>query len=81
MKLKEKTEIFSFHLSVSLKYTIKEIIDYSIIKFNEIFLKNSRPYKLKNDSTLYCIKPSKKNGEAKTDLPSKTILINFRLRS
>ncbi len=75
LKIKNKTEIFSFNLSVSLKYKIKDLIEYSIDKFNEVFLKYSLPFKLNNDSSLYSIKPSKKNGEPKADLPSKTLFL------
>ena len=50
--------------------TIAVIIQKSLIEFNQIFKKEKVDFSINDDWMRYCLKPSKKNGMAKIDMPS-----------
>jgi hypothetical protein len=73
---RQKVLIKSISLKISNKITISELIKKSIYIFNDMFYSERLPYQFNVTSTSYTIKPSKKNGQPKEDLPSK-MFINF----
>ena len=62
--------IKNINLLVSNQSKIENIIERSIKEFNNNFEKENVLFRLKKDICNYCLKPSKKNGFPKTDMPS-----------
>lgn len=62
--------IKNINLLVSNQSKIENIIERSIKEFNNNFEKENAFFRLKKDICNYCLKPSKKNGFPKTDMPS-----------
>ena len=62
--------IKSINLLVSNQSKIENVIERAIKEFNNNFEKENVLFRLKKDICNYCLKPSKKNGFPKTDMPS-----------
>ncbi len=61
----------SLNLKLDEEMTIKDVIKKSVENFNENLKKHNEMYSIKTDYTTYSLKQSRKNGKAKTDIPSK----------
>ena len=62
--------IKSINLLVSNQSKIENVIERAIKEFNNNFEKENVLFRLKKDICNYCLKPSKKNGFPKSDMPS-----------
>jgi hypothetical protein len=70
-KLDNTDSLNSLNLKMSVNYTVEKLIEISVDKFNKNFKENKIMFCLNENSNKYDLKPSKKNGEPKTDLPGK----------
>ena len=67
----EKDKYSSINLNSNSMSTIEDIIKQSIFEFNKNFETSQYGFRLTLDVEKYKIKAAKKNGKAKSDLPSK----------
>lgn len=75
----QKFLIKTINLNISNKITVSELIKKSICIFNDMFYAEKLPYQFNVASISYTIKPSKKSGQPKDDVPSKIFFI-FRFK-
>jgi hypothetical protein len=64
----------SINLRITNKNTILDILKSSLDIFNDLLYKEQIPLRFSIDYKKYTLKPSKKNGKANTDLPSKRFI-------
>jgi hypothetical protein len=64
-----ENEVKFINLDVDEKISISELLEISVDSFNKNFEREARPFRLSLDYLQYNLKPSKKNGMPKEDLP------------
>jgi hypothetical protein len=65
-------------LDIDEKTSINELLKITVDTFNKNFETEGRPYRLSLDYKQYNLKPSKKNGMPKEDLPCNFINISLQ---
>lgn len=69
-----KEDYFYLNLVITDRIAISELIRLSVDGFNEKFRSENYKYLLENNYQNFHLKPSKKNGYPKTDIPGKFFL-------
>ena len=62
-------QIRALSMKVDKSSTIKLVIQKAIDEYNTLFSKENTKFRIKEDIELFVLKPSKKNGKAKLDMP------------
>jgi hypothetical protein len=62
-------QVRSLPMKVNKSSTIKLVIQKAIDEYNNVFSKENTKFRIKEDAELFILKPSKKNGKAKLDMP------------
>ena len=65
-----KENLYSVNLRVSDSLLIRELLILAVDKFNQLFEDNNINFRLKRNFENFELRPSKKNGMPKLDLPS-----------